>query len=166
MEHQPSLFPNYTMFIQMGIFFAAWTILHFLVVRPYSALFHRRFEATEGLRERARAAQERTIKLKTEYEEFMRQQRLKINAWIDDERRKIADENKRLTQETRNDIAELFQKTQSEIRAEMEKTKKELLPRISEFSSEIVNKLVGNKIKLTISKDLSGLSGTEPVAAG
>lgn len=166
MEHQqPSLLPNYTMFIQMGIFVLSWTVIHFLVIRPYSRLFHKRHEATDGLRERAHAARDQATKLKGEYEEYMKQERKKIASWMEDEKRKIVEEQLKITQQARNEVADLLQKAQFDIKRDIEKTKKELLPRISEYSSEIVNKLVGNKIQLTISNDFSE-SEAEPVVVG
>ena len=60
MHHEPSLLPALMegtyiplkMLIQMGIFFASWATLHFLVFKPYVGLIKKRKEKTTGLLEK------------------------------------------------------------------------------------------------------------------
>src|SRR5437868_2662854 len=98
-----ALIPNFTLLIQLGLFFASWAVLHFLVFRPYLALVHARHEKTAGLKEKAIADREKAERLKNDYETFMKAERKKITTWTDAERKKIAEEEQQTIQAARDE---------------------------------------------------------------
>jgi len=148
MGHEPVLIPDYTLFIQLGIFFASYFVLRFLVFKPYLELLRVRRERTSGLKAHALQAREEAEKLKTTYEEFMRSERKRANAWADGERKKVLDEERDIVSTARDQAAQELQVIRANISSGREKARKQLLPLISEYSSQLVSKLIGRKVSL------------------
>jgi len=148
MHHEPSLFPNFTMFIQMGIFFASWAVLHFLVFRPYVALIKLRKAKTVGLLEKAERDRVEAAQLQEKYETFMKAERKKIVAWTDEERKKINDAEREIVSAARDAMGKELSGIREKIKTQTDQARKELLPQIGEYSSHIVSKLVGYTVKV------------------
>jgi len=151
MHEEPSLIPNLTIFIQMGIFFASWAVLHFLVFRPYVALIKLRKEKTVGLLEKADRDRAEAVQLQEKYDTFMKAERKKIVAWTDDERKKINEAERQTVSEAREAMGKELHGLREKIRTETDKARKELLPQVGEYSSNIVSKLVGYAVKVPAS---------------
>ena len=161
--HEPVLLPDVTLFIQLGIFFACYFVLKFLVFKPYLALLNHRREKTIGLREKAVAASERTEKLRADYETFMRAERKKVAGWTDEERKKVSDEERRIVQEARDQVATDLAALRTRVATEVERARRELMPSVAEFSSQIASKLVGHKVRISPTTAEAGKSpSTEP----
>ncbi len=143
MEHETSLVPNWTLFIQMAIFLASWVTLHFLVFRPYLALIIRRHEKGAGLKEKAASMTERAKALRDQYEIRLKEIRNRISLWVEGERKKIAEEEKGVIQKARDAASSDILASRNAMNVAVGNARKELLPKIEEYSSQIVSKLVG-----------------------
>lgn len=151
MAHETSLVPNFTFFIQLGIFIACYTVLRIFVFGPYLRLVHMREEKTTGLKAKAMQLTEQARKYQLDYETFMREERKKVAIWVDEERRKVADEERQIVQAARESANTEMQRVREEVKKEFSKARSELLPNISEYSSSIATKLVGHPIKVPAS---------------
>ena len=151
MEHEPSLIPNFTFFIQMGIFFASWGVLHFLVFKPYVALIESRNAQTEGLAKKQELDQVAAQELRSKYESFMKDQRKAVSDFVEEGRRKTAEEERAVVQKARGEASEILKSDRTKIAKDYETTRKELMPRLAEYSGEIVSKVLGRKVTVPAS---------------
>lgn len=146
--HAPAISIDFTLFIQAGLFFASWMVLHFLVFKPYLALIEARHAKTTGLMEEAAKAKLRATQLETDYETFMKAERKKISEWTDGERRKVGDEEREIVGKARAEVTGELEALRKQVNADLEKARKDLLPQVGEYSSHIVSKLVGYNVKV------------------
>ena len=161
MGHEPVLIPDFTLFIQLAIFFASFFVMNSLIFKPYVALLNARKEKTVGLKERAHADRDRAVKIKAEYETFMKVERKKIVEWTEAERKKIDEEDRHVLQQARDGVNEELQVLRAKVKADCETARKALLPQVSEYSSQIASKLVGYKVNVSGSMDLGQHAETE-----
>lgn len=147
--HEPVLVPDFTIFIQVALFFASYFVLSALVYKPYLALLKARREQTIGLIEQAELDKAKAETLRIEYEALMKAERKKIAAWSDEERKKVQDEERAQTQAAR-DIAAKASEAAREVRDKEKKSAiKSLESSVNEFSSAIVSKMLGRKVQVT-----------------
>ena len=147
--HGPSLFPDYTLFIQLGIFILSFLVLRALVFKPYLQLLTLRRQRTVGLQEKAARDLDRASKLQADYESFMRNERKKIAAWGEEERRKIADQEKGVISAARDSAAQELNGVRQKVAQETEQARRELAPLVNEYASQIVGKLLGRKVSVS-----------------
>src|ERR1041385_6045342 len=105
MGHELNLVPDFTLFIQIGIFFAAYFVMNALIFKPYLGLLDAQKAKTSGLNEQSYRDKERAQKLQTDYEAFVKSERKKIATWSEDERRKVTDEERKIIQQARDAAA-------------------------------------------------------------
>jgi F0F1-type ATP synthase membrane subunit b/b' len=151
MGHESGLLPDFTFFIQLGIFIASYVVLQVLVFRPYLSLLRAREEMTTGLKERAIRNRELSDKLRLDYETFMRSERKKLLDWNDNEKRKVLDDEKKIIQAARDQVGSDLQNLREQIQLEAEKVRGDLLPLISDYSSSIASKLLGRTVRVPLS---------------
>lgn len=161
MGHEPVLIPDFTLIIQLAIFFASFFVMNSLIFKPYVALLNARREKTVGLKEKALADRDRALKLRNEHEAFMKAERKKIVEWTETERKKISEEDRRIVQQAREAVNEDLQVLRAKVNTDCEKARKELLPQVSEYSSQIASKLVGYKVNVSGTMDLGQHAETE-----
>lgn len=157
------LIPNYTMFIQMGIFFACYLVLNQLVFKPYVALLHAREAKTSGLKEKSLQQREEAERLRLSYDEYMKTERKNINAVVEKEREKVADEERAILAKARAESNEELTKTRKTIEAQSAEARKQLHSMVNEYSSEIVSKLVGKTVKVPTTVKVTASRETEQV---
>lgn len=141
--------PDFTLLIQLGLFFVCYFFLKKFFFGPYLKLIEMRHEKTDGLKAKAAQSHADAEKLKTDYETTMKAERRKLAAWQDEERKKISDEERKQVQAARDTVGEELKHLRAGIATEVEKTRKELAGSVQEYSSQIASKLVGKKIHVT-----------------
>jgi len=167
MGHEPDLMPNWTLVIQLVIFLLSYAVMRSFVFAPYLTLLHKRQEKTTGLKERAAKDRERAESLRAQYEGFIRDERKKLNAWVDDERKKIMEEEHKIVQHAREQAGDELKLVKQSLHDECEKARKDLLPLVSDFSSQIASKLLGHKVKISsVVSEQGGKSKVEPSVLG
>ncbi len=150
--------------IQAVLFFVSFAALHFLVFKPYVQLLKLRQARTIGMRDKAAHARERSQKLQAEYDSHMREERKKVTAWSDGERRKIADAEREILQAARDQAGKDLQAARKKTEDELKEAQRALSPLAVEFSSAIASKLLGYKVKVPPkSADASKSTETETV---
>lgn len=166
MHDTPSLAPDFTLFIQMAIFFASWLVLHALVFKPYLALLKARRDKTVGLSEKAAKAKVRAAQLQAEYDAFMKSERKKVVEWTDEARKKVNEEERAIVSAARDEVGKELQTLRTKVQADAEKARRELLPQIGEYSSHIVSKLVGYAVKVPSTMEGKKPSDSETTVRG
>lgn len=154
--HEPVLVPDFTLFIQMGIFFASYFVLNTLVFKPYLALLKARREQTVGLRAAAERDREMSIKLQAQYDTFMKTERKKVVAWSEAERKKVQDEERKTIQTARDTAAKANDVARAELEEEKQKARRSLETTVNDFSSAIVSKMLGRKVQVSGSSSTKG----------
>jgi F0F1-type ATP synthase membrane subunit b/b' len=149
MGHEPQLIPDYTLLLQLGLFFASYFVLKALIFNPYLSLLEERKAKTTGLREQADRDKERALKLQAEYEKFLKAERKKQAAWSENEHQHVNEEERAIIQKARDAVGEELQVIRTRIQSDLERARKDLFPLISEYSSQIASKLVGYKVKVS-----------------
>lgn len=147
--HEPVLVPDFTIFIQVALFFASYFVLSALVYKPYLALLKARREQTVGLLEQAEQDKTRAETLRVEYETLMKAERKKITAWSDEERKKVQEEERLQTQLARDAAAKAIEAAREIRDKEKKSALKALESSVNEFSSSIVSKMLGRKVQVT-----------------
>ncbi len=147
--HEPVLVPDFTIFIQVALFFASYFVLSALVYKPYLALLKARREQTVGLLEQAELDKAHAETLRVEYEALMKVERKKIASWADDERKKVQDEERLQTQLARDTAAKASEASREVRDKEKKSALKSLESSVNEFSSAIVSKMLGRKVQVT-----------------
>ena len=151
MGHTPVLIPDWTLLLQMAIFFACYFVLRFLVFKPYLALLRARKAKTVGLREQAAGDRQRAEQLQEQYDAFIKAERKKLSTWTEEERKRVNDEERKIVQDARDAVGNELQTLRTKIQSDYDRARKELLPLISEYSSQIVSKLTGKKVTVSAS---------------
>lgn len=167
MGSQAVLIPNFTLFIQMGLFFISYALLHFLVFVPYLRLHDARRAKTSGLKEKALQEREKAEKLREEYDTFMKAERRKAAAWTDEEKKKVAEEERAIISQARDSVGEELKKAREATAQETERVRRDLAPQVVEYSSQIASKLLGRKVSVSASSAASAKrTNTESTVTG
>ncbi|MFM8316397.1 MAG: ATP synthase F0 subunit B [Deltaproteobacteria bacterium] len=135
--------------IQLGLFLLCFVVLKQLVFKPLLELIHIREEKTHGLKHEAEEAKQKVAKLKTDYEAFIKAEHKKTTQWMDEEKKKIVDEENAIVQAARNEATERLDQLRVQINSEADKARGELSPLISDFASRIATKLVGKTVNIS-----------------
>ena len=135
--------------IQLGLFLFSFVTMKLLVFKPLLELIHIREEKTHGLKHEAEEAHKKTLKLKADYDSFIKSEHKKTTQWMDEEKKKVTAEETQIVQVARNEASEKLDHLRSQIKSEAEKVRGELAPHISEFASQIASKLVGKAVNIS-----------------
>jgi F0F1-type ATP synthase membrane subunit b/b' len=112
-----------------------------------------------GLRQEAQLAGERAAKFRADYESSIREERKRVGFWMDEQRKRMADEERALIQKARDQANQEMQHKQKEIHAQFLKARADLLPLIPDYSSSIASKLLGHPVKVSLAGGLRTESG-------
>ncbi|NBX83876.1 hypothetical protein EBQ90_12470 [bacterium] len=135
--------------IELGIFFASYAVLNKVLYKPYLELVHARNAKSTELKAQSATQKEQAIKFQTDYEEFMKTQRKEVAQWLDEEKKKVAEEERKTIEAARAQVAESMAKTKKATDEQIDIARKELLPLVGEYSSKIVAKLTGKKVSIS-----------------
>ena len=117
--------------------------------KPYLALLKARREQTVGLTETAEKDREDAARLQSEYELYVKAERLKIAAWADEERKKIGQQEQGILQSARTAAAAANDAARASLEQEKKKARRTLEASLQEFTSAIVSKMLGRKVQIT-----------------
>lgn len=143
-----NLFPT-QLGIELGVFFASYAVLNKVLYKPYLELVHARNAKSTELKAQSAIQKEQAVKLQADYDEFMKTQRKDVAHWLDEEKKKVAEEERKIIETARNQVAESMAKTKKATDEQIDIARKELLPLVGEYSSKIVAKLTGKKVSIS-----------------
>lgn len=136
--------------IQLGIFFASYTVLNKVLYKPYLELAKARQAKSTDLKAQSAHQKEETLKYQVEYDAYMKNERKEISHWMEEEKKKVADEERSIIETARNKVAKELAESQKQAEEQLAIARKELLPTVGELSSKIVAKLTGKKVTITM----------------
>ncbi|MFM8270437.1 MAG: hypothetical protein ACKN9V_09645 [Pseudomonadota bacterium] len=145
-----NLFPT-QVGIELGIFFASYAVLNKVLFKPYLALVHARNAKSTELKEKTAHQKTQADKFQADYDSFMKTQRKDVSHWLEEEKKKVADEERAIIEEARNKVAAELASSRKAADDQLDIAKKELVPLIEEYSSKIVAKLTGKKVTISSS---------------
>jgi F-type H+-transporting ATPase subunit b len=135
--------------IQLALFLSSFVVMKILVFKPLMELIHVREHKTHGLREEAEQAKHKVAKLKEDYGTFIKAEHKKNTIWLEQEKKKITDEEQAIVQGARDEATKKLDDLRKQIGTETTKARTELTPTISDFASRIASKLVGKPVNIT-----------------
>ena len=135
--------------IQLVLFLSSFAVMKFLVFNPLMELIHIREHKTHGLKHEAEEAKQKTAKLKADYEEFIKAEHKKTALWLDEEKKKVSQEETKIVQTARDESAQKLDELRKQIEKEASKARTDLSPMISDFASRIASKLVGKTVNIS-----------------
>ncbi len=146
MDHAPVLIPDSTLLIQMALFFVAFGLMNGLVFKPYLKLLALRRSRTSDLVKAAEKAKLRAQELQATVDGALRDERTKINSWMDDEKKKISEEERQLLVCARNTAASELETARATINEDVNQARQKLAPLVQEYASQIATRLLGRKV--------------------
>jgi len=153
--------------IQLALFLGSFIVMKMLVFKPMLELIHIREHKTHGLKEEAEAAKQKTAKLKTDYDAFLKAEHRKTSQWLEEEKTKVTAEETKIVQAARDEAAGKLDTIRKQVSGDTEKARGELAPLISDFASRIATKLVGKPVKISgADKDLKKNLNNRPMVQG
>lgn len=135
--------------IELGIFFASHAVLSKVLYKPYLEVIRARNAKSTDLKAKSAHQKQEAEKMRLDYETFMKAQRKEVSQWLEEEKKKVADEERSMIEEARNKVAAQLSASRKAVDEELGIARKELLPLVGEYSSKIVTKLTGKKVTLT-----------------
>lgn len=132
--------------IQAGIFAGSYFVLRGLVLGPYSILLKERVARSSLLKSKAHAEQEVALRMREEYEAFMRDERKGIQQWSDEERKNILDEERQIVQSARDGANSKIKGIRTRLEQEVTEVRKGLMPKAVEFASQLASTILGKKV--------------------
>lgn len=135
-----------TILIQAGIFVACYGVLRLLVFGPYLKLLEARHARSTELKSDAERRAADAEKLKEQYETLMLSERRKVQRWVDNERRKVADEERAVIQRARDGSTEMLRNFRLQLTRQTVDARKALLPKVYEFASQLASAILGKKV--------------------
>lgn len=153
--------------IQLAIFLSSFAVMKFLVFNPLMELIHIREHKTHGLKHEADEAGKKVLKLKLDYEAFIKEEHKKTSLWLDEEKKKVAQEETKIVQTARDEAALKLEQLRKQIDTEAAKARNDLSPMIADFASRIASKLVGKTVNISgVDKGLKKNLNNRPMVQG
>ena len=136
-----------TMFVQMGLFFIAFIVLHTLIFKPFLAVFEAREEAIDGAKEEARRFEAEAAGAGTEFDEKMREVRLKAA----EERDRLRAEGAKLEANVLSSVSTETEKqledAEAQLASEAAKLRREMENQIPALARTIAGKLLQREVQ-------------------
>ncbi|MCB0419136.1 MAG: ATP synthase F0 subunit B [Bdellovibrionaceae bacterium] len=148
MGHEPTLIPDYTLFIQLGIFMASYLVMRALVFKPFVELLQAREAKTTGLAERAVEAENEAAKFRADYDVKINQEKQRVAAYVDGEKAKIADEERKILEEARHSASQQLEAVRNKVRDESDAARTELHSKVGEFASQMTSRILGYSVNI------------------
>ena len=148
--------------IQAGIFLLSYGVLRKLVFGPYGQLLKERERKTTLLKQVAQRQMHEAVKTQERYEEFIKAERRKIQRWVEEERKQVSEEEKRIVQSAREGANAKLAALRVRLAQEVVETRKALLPKTAEFASQLASAILGRNV--TVSSKTGSEKGREEAA--
>ena len=136
-----------TLVVQMGLFFVALLVLHTLIFKPLLKVFEAREEAIDGAKDAARQFEADAAGAGTEFEEKMRDIRVKAG----EERDRLRAEGSKLEagilQSVQTETQKQMSDADAQLTAEAAKLRRELQAQIPALARTIAGKLLQREVQ-------------------
>jgi F-type H+-transporting ATPase subunit b len=142
-----TVIPDYTMLIQMVIFLALVFVLNILLYKPILSIIDRRKKQLEESENEIRLFNESVEKRVAEYEEKLKQAKVKATEAKKEIIQEGANQAKNIVDVVRNEIPVMAREFQQKMDKEVEKAKLILDSHSQELSVQIAQKVLGRSVQ-------------------
>ncbi|MEN6432855.1 MAG: ATP synthase F0 subunit B [Smithella sp.] len=142
-----TVIPDYTMLIQMVIFLALVFVLNILLYKPILSIIDRRKKQLEESENEIRLFNESVEKRVAEYEEKLKQAKVKATEAKKEIIQEGANQAKNIVDVVRNEIPVMVREFQQKMDKEVEKAKLILDSHSQELSVQIAQKVLGRSVQ-------------------
>jgi F-type H+-transporting ATPase subunit b len=142
-----TVIPDYTLLIQMVLFVLLVFTLNVLLYKPILSIIDRRKKQLEELENEIRLFNESVEKRVAEYEERLRQAKIKASELKKEIVQEGANQAKNIVDAVRNEIPAMIREYQQKMDEEVEKAKAVLSGHYQELSLQIAQKILGRPLQ-------------------
>ena len=134
---------NETLFVQLAIFIAVFSVLHTLVFRPYFSAYEKRKGATQGNAEVADKLINQTRELEASYQHKARELSAQIKSIYEKARLEALVEQDKIMAESRENTQRILEKARLHIEEETALAREKLNRETPEIGAAIADRLLG-----------------------
>ena len=142
-----TVIPDYTLLIQMGLFLSLIFVLNFLLYKPILSIIDRRKKQLEESENEIRLFNESVEKRVAEYEEKLRQAKIKGSELKKEVIQEGVNQAKNIVDVVRNELPVIAREAQQKMDKEVQKAKQVLDSHSKELSLAIAQKVLGRPIQ-------------------
>ena len=142
-----TVIPDYTIFVQMFLFVVLIFSLNFLLYKPILSVIDRRKKQLDESENEIRLFNESVEKRVAEYEEKLKQAKLKASEQKKEIIQEGANQAKNIVDAVRNEIPAIAREFQQKMDKEVQKAKSILDGRSNDLSLEIARKILGRPVQ-------------------
>jgi F-type H+-transporting ATPase subunit b len=136
-----------TVFVQLGMFFVAFLVLHALVFKPMIALLEAREQAIDGAKDEAKHLEQEVKDKQAMFEAELR----KVRGTAGEERERLRAEGleleRKLLETVRSETTTLVRQASERLQIEAKRVRGELSQSQPELAREIASKVIGREVQ-------------------
>ncbi len=130
----------------MALFLIAYGLMYGLVFKPYLRLLAKRRARTSDLMKQSTHARHRAVELQTTVDLALKEERKRLSAWLEEEKKKVSDEERSILAQARQQATGEMETARIKISEEIAEAKQKLTPMIQDYASQIATRLLGRKV--------------------
>jgi F-type H+-transporting ATPase subunit b len=142
MDIQHALYPNFTLFVQAGLFLVFVFLVNYFFVKPYAQVIEEREDITEKNLQEAKRLRDQATQLLSEASKILEEGRRESNAIIEQARKEAEKLKAEILQRVETETQQEISKAVEEIRKALEEEKAKLEGKIGEIAKLIRDKLL------------------------
>ncbi|MGB9873944.1 MAG: ATP synthase F0 subunit B [Hydrogenobacter sp.] len=142
MDIQQALYPNFTLFVQAGLFLVFVFLVNYLFVRPYTRVIEERDSITERSLQEAKKLKEEAIRLLMEASKILEDGKRESNALLERARKEAEKLKAEILQKVEAETQQEIFRAVEEIRKALEEEKAKLEGKVEEIAKLIRDKLL------------------------
>lgn len=142
MDIQQALYPNFTLFVQAGLFLAFVFLVNYLFVKPYTKVIEEREDITERNLQEAMKLKDQATQLLSEASKILEEGRIESNAILEQARKEAERIKAEILQKVEAETQQEILRAVEEIRKALEEEKAKLEGKVEEIAKLIRDKLL------------------------
>jgi F-type H+-transporting ATPase subunit b len=142
MDIQQALYPNFTLFVQAGLFLVFVFLVNYFFVKPYAQVIEEREDITDKNLQEAKRLRDQATQLLSEASKILEEGRRESNAIIEQARKEAEKLKAEILQRVETETQQEISKAVEEIRKALEEEKAKLEGKIGEIAKLIRDKLL------------------------
>ena len=142
MDIQQALYPNFTLFVQAGLFLAFVFLVNYLFVKPYTKVIEEREDITERNLQEAMKLKDQAVQLLSEASKILEEGRIESNAILEQARKEAERIKAEILQKVEAETQQEILRAVEEIRKALEEEKAKLEGKVEEIAKLIRDKLL------------------------
>ncbi|MGC8853067.1 MAG: ATP synthase F0 subunit B [Hydrogenobacter sp.] len=142
MDIQQALYPNFTLFVQAGLFLVFVFLVNHFFVKPYTKVIEEREDITERNLQEAIKLKDQAVQLLSEASKILEEGRIESNAILEQARKEAERIKAEILQKVEAETQQEILRAVEEIRKALEEEKAKLEGKVEEIAKLIRDKLL------------------------